>query len=104
MSYPSQGGGAPAAVPNNNMTIAVISLVLGVLCGSCLGAIPGIIAVVNAGKVGGLAASGNYGGAQEAAANARRWAIIGFVITAIVFVLIVIIQIAAANSDTSTTY
>lgn len=102
MSYPPQGGyggGPPQAAPDNNMTISVISLVVGVLCGGCLGAIPGIVAVVNAGKVGGLAASGNYGGAQEAAANARKWAMIAFVVTAVIFVAVVIINILAAGSS-----
>ena len=106
MSYPPQGGyggGAPAAAPDNNMTISVISLVVGVLCGGCLGAIPGIVAVVSAGKVGGLAASGNYGGAQEAAAKARKWAMIAFVVSAIVFVISLILNFAVlSNSDTNT--
>ncbi len=115
MSYPPQGGypppggygggyGAPAAAPANNMTMAVISLVVGVLCGGCLGAIPGIVAVVNANKVGGLAASGNYGGAQEAAGKAKTWAIIAFVVSAIVFVAGVILQLAVIGSDSSTNY
>lgn len=102
MSYPPQGGyggGPPQAAPDNNMTISVISLVVGVLCGGCLGAIPGIVAVVSAGKVGGLAASGNYGGAQEAAANARKWAMIGFAVTAVLFILGVILQLAVLGSS-----
>jgi len=85
------------------MTISVISLVVGVLCGGCLGAIPGIIAVVNAGKVGGLAASGNYGGAQEASAKARKWAMIAFIVSAVVFVVGIVLQLVVlGNTDTDT--
>lgn len=105
MSYPPPAGyggggyGAPAAAPDNNMTIAAISLAVGVFCGGCLAAIPGVVAVVNASKVKGLAASGNYGGAQEAAANARKWAMIGFVVTAVLFVLIVLLNVVASSSS-----
>lgn len=113
MSYPPPpaqpaypGGGYAAPAPNNNMPISIGSLVAGVLCGGCLGAIPGIIAVVNAGKVGNLAAQGDQAGAQTAAANARKWAIIGFVVTAVLFVLIVgaNILLGAAAEDNNTTY
>lgn len=112
MSYPPppsqpaySGGGQAVTPPNNNMPISIASLVAGVLC-TCLGGVPGIIAVVNAGKVGNLAAQGDQAGAEQAAANARKWAIIGFVVTAILFVLLVGLQVLVigATDDNNTTY
>jgi hypothetical protein len=85
------------------MAISVVSLVVGIMCGCLVTAIPGIMAVVQASKVNGLAAAGNVGGAHEAAAKARKYAIIGFIVTAVAFVLIAGIYIAAfALSDDNT--
>jgi hypothetical protein len=110
MSYPPQGGyggyggGAP---PKNNMTISVVSLVLG-LSGCILFAIPGIMAVMQASKVNGLAQAGQHGAAVEAAGKARRLAIIGLVISGIAIVLaivaVVLIIVFADDTSTTTTY
>jgi hypothetical protein len=101
VSYPPQGGGAP---PKNNMAISIVSLVIG-LSGCVLFAIPGIMAVVQAGKVNGLAQSGQHGAAVEAAAKARRYAIIGLVISGIAIVLgiILFVVVVALGDDNSTT-
>ena len=104
MSYPPQGGHGGSAPPNN-MGIAIASLVAGIMCGCGVTAIPGVFAVVQANKVQGLAVSGQHGAATEAAAKARKYAMLGFVVTAVAFVLIVGLYIAlfalADNADST---
>lgn len=103
MSYPPQGGYA-AAPPKNNMTISIVSLVIG-LSGCVVFAIPGIMAVVQAGKVNNLALTGQHAAAVEAAAKARRYAIIGLVISGVVvalFVLFVVLAIVFGDSSSTT--
>ena len=81
--YSQQGYGYGYSGPpvKNNMAIAIVSTVVGFLCG-CLGVIPGIIAIVMAGQVNGKLAHGDVAGAQQSAKNARTLAIIAFVIAA----------------------
>jgi len=105
MSYPPQGsGGYGGAPPKNNMGISIVSLVIG-LSGCVLFAIPGIMAVVQAGKVNSLAQQGQHGAAVEAADKARRYAIIGLVISGIAIVVGIIgfVLLVALSDDTTST-
>jgi hypothetical protein len=103
MGYPPPGaGGHGGAPPKTNMTISIVSLVVG-LSGCVIFAIPGIMAVVQAGKVSSLAQQGHLGAAQEASAKARRYAIIGLVISGVAAVIgIGLFVLAIALSDDST--
>lgn len=109
MSYPPPGGygggygGGSGPPPKNNMVISVVSLVVG-LSGCILLAIPGIMAVIQAGKVNGLAQSGQQAAAVEAAAKARRLAIIGLVISgiAVAVAIVFFVLVIAFSDDTST--
>ncbi len=85
----SDGRSAPAGAPPTNMGIAGASLGVGLFCGGLVGMIPGILAIIQANKVTALYTAGDVAGATEASAKAKRLAVIGFVLTAIVFVLIV---------------
>jgi hypothetical protein len=63
-----------------------------VLC--CLPA--GVVSIVYAAKVNGLYESGQYAQAQEAAANAKRWAIISAVAAVAVTVVYLIFAVLMA--------
>jgi len=101
MSY---SGSPQLSPPANNQGLAIGSVIAGVLCGGCLGVIPGIVALVSASKVNNLHAQGDAHGALEAARRARTWAIIGFVVSAVIFVIVVVLQVAVLNSSDTTTY
>jgi len=69
---------APQSFPPKNwMTESIIFTVLSVIC-CCnpIALITGIVAIVNAGKVNGMFASGNVTGATESAKTAKMWALI----------------------------
>lgn len=91
-------GGAPVAQPENNMKLAVGALVAGILCGGCLGIIPGVVSLVQANKVNGLYQTGDMAGATAAADKAKTWAYIGFGVSAVIFVVVVILNVAAGSS------
>ncbi len=63
--------------PNNNMVLAIISMIMG-CCSPCLlpGLILGIIAVVNANKVNSSFDAGDIQGAEKAAKNAKTFSYI----------------------------
>jgi hypothetical protein len=100
---PSPYGGQPA--PDNYLVWAILCTVL-----CCLPF--GIVSLVYSTKVSGLWAQGQYGEAQAAAANAKKWAIIGAIVGPIVSVIFVVIYIAFIAavvvhdlpSTTTTTY
>ena len=80
--------------PDNNMVWAILCTIL-----CCLPL--GIVSIVYSSKVDGLYAQGDYAGAQEAADNAKKWAMwgaIGGVIATIIICVIYGIAIAGAMS------
>jgi hypothetical protein len=85
----------------NNMALAVVSLVVGVLCGCLIGSIPGIVAVVFASQVRTKYAMGDAAGATRSARLARTWAIVGFAVTAGLLVLSLIGGFVDAFTTTS---
>lgn len=87
-----QPGQQPPMKPDNNMVWAILCTIL-----CCLPL--GIVSIVYSSKVDGLYAQGDYAGAQEAADNAKKWAMwgaIGGVITTIIVCVIYGIAIAGA--------
>ena len=86
--YGAPQGGYPAQQrPDSN-------LVWGILC-AVLCCLPlGIVSIVYASKVSGLWAQGRYAEAQEASANAKKWAIWGAVAGVIVGIIYAIIAAA----------
>lgn len=91
---PAGGYGTPA--PNNNLVIAI----LGLLCCWPLG----IPAVVFAAQVNGKWASGDQAGAIDAAAKAKKFAIIALALGIIATVLYLLLVIVGAIGSASSGY
>jgi hypothetical protein len=90
--YGAPQGGPPTQQPDSN-------LVWGILC-TVLCCLPlGIVSIVDASKVSGLWAQGRYAEAQEASANAKKWAIWGAVAGVIVGIIYAIIAMAGGMSN-----
>ena len=81
--------GNQGSKPDNNMLWAILSTLF-----CCLSL--GIVAIINAAKVDGLYRSGDYSGAQEAADNAKKYALYGLVIGIIWIVVYFFILMAGA--------
>lgn len=101
-NYPPPGGygpygGAPAPHVNNNLVWAILSTVF------CCWPL-GIVAIVKAAKVDGLAARGDYAGAQAAADSARTWSIWSAISVVVFYVIAIAIALIAGAFDASTTY
>ena len=91
---PPPPGGAPAAQPNNNL---VLGILVTVLC--CLPL--GIVSIVKSTQVSGLWAQGRVAEAQQAADDAKKYAIWGAIAGVIVFVIVVIFNLVVGFSATS---
>jgi hypothetical protein len=108
--YPPSGYppsyGVPAYGPpqiNNNMAIAVVSLVVGLL-GCMITGIPGLVAVIMASQVNSKLAAGDVNGAVLSARHAKVWAIVGLALAAavlVVFFVFLIVEAASVGSTTS---
>jgi Interferon-induced transmembrane protein len=85
-------GGFPTQQPDSNLVWGILSTVL-----CCLPL--GIVSIVYASKVSGLWAQGRYAEAQEASANAKKWAIWGAVAGVIVGIIYGIIAAAGGMSN-----
>ncbi len=101
---PPQPGWQVAPEPENYLVWAILCTVL-----CCLPL--GIVSIVYSTKVSGLWAQGRYAEAQEAANNAKKWAIIGAIVGAVAAVIFVLIYVVAGvfvvshlPSTTTTTY
>ena len=81
--------GNQGSKPDNNMLWAILCTLF-----CCLPL--GIVAIINAAKVNGLYRSGNYSDAQEAADNAKKYALYGLIAGIVVFVVYFIIGFAGA--------
>ena len=81
--------GNQGSKPDNNMLWAILCTLF-----CCLPL--GIVAIINAAKVDGLYRSGDYSGAQEAANNAKKYALYGLVIGIIWIVIYFFILMAGA--------
>jgi hypothetical protein len=92
---PFPQGGVPAGPPNNNL---VWGILVTVLC--CLPL--GIVSIVKSTQVSGLWAQGRAAEAQQAADDAKKYAVWGAIAGVIVFVIVVIINIVVGFSATST--
>ena len=84
-----QPGQQPPMKPDNNLVWAILSTIL-----CCLPL--GIVAIVYASKVDGLYNQGDYAGAQEAADNAKKYAVMG-AICGLVFIGIAFILFVLSN-------
>ncbi|MDS1114545.1 CD225/dispanin family protein [Gordonia westfalica] len=98
-SYP--GGVAPGPEPDNNLVWAILTTVL-----CCLPL--GIVAIVKSTSVSKLWAAGDFAGAQQAADDAKKWAMWGAIIGVVGSILIVVayfviaVLIIGASATTST--
>ena len=93
-AYPPPQGGAQ---PNNNLVWAIL---VTVFC--CLPL--GIVSIVKATQVSGLWAQGRYAEAQQAADDAKKWAMWGAIIGAIIIVIVIIINLATGMSAMNSGY
>ena len=75
-----QPGQQPPMTPDNYLVWAILSTIL-----CCLPL--GIVAIVYSSKVDGLYNQGDYAGAQEAADNAKKWAMWSAIISIVILVL-----------------
>jgi hypothetical protein len=90
--YGAPQGGYSAQQPASN-------LVWGILC-TVLCCLPlGIVSIVYASRVSGLWAQGRYGEAQQASANAKKWAIWGAVAGVIFGIIYAVIAMAGGMSN-----
>ena len=90
----------PAAQPSNNLVLAIL---VTLFC--CLPF--GIVAIVKSSQVNGLWAQGQYAAAQQSAAAAKKWALVGAAVGIASFVLYgILIAAGVINMDfeTETTY
>lgn len=92
---PPPQGGTPAGQPNNNL---IWGILVTVFC--CLPL--GIVSIVKSTQVSGLWAQGRAAEAQQAADDAKKYAVWGAIAGVIVFVIVVIINIVVGVSATST--
>lgn len=93
-SAPPPVGGTGGTPPSNNLVLAI----LGLLCCWPIG----IPAVVFAAQVNGKWASGDHAGAVEAAAKAKKFAIIALVLGIIATVIyLIMIMMGVARTETT---
>ena len=83
------GGGSGEAVQNY-----LVQSILVFLC--CCWPL-GIVAIINAAKVNGLVASGDYGAARDASAAAKKWSTFGAIAGVVVWVVAIIFQVVAGG-------
>jgi hypothetical protein len=89
--YPAAGENPPAAgAPDNNLVWGVLALIC------CLPF--GIMSIVKATQVSGLWAQGQYGAAQAAADDAKKWAMWGAVAGAVVIVIYLLVMTTQMTS------
>lgn len=81
--YNQAAGQPPMPKPDNNLVLAII-------CTACCCLPAGIYAIIRANDVNNLYAQGNYQGAAKAAADAKKWSLIGMGASAVVWVLYLI--------------
>ena len=96
---PGYAPGGPAV--KNHMGVAIVSLVVGLVCG-CLGVVPGVVAVVMAAQVNGKLGQGDLAGAQASAGNARTWAIVAFVVAGVLTLGWILLTAATGSFNYST--
>lgn len=89
--YGGPQGGIPGQQPDSNL---VWGILVTVLC--CLPF--GIVSIINAAKVSGLWASGQYAQAQKASDDAKKWAIYGAIAGVVVGVIYAVIALAGGMS------
>ena len=92
---PPAQGGAPAGQPDNNL---IWGILVTVLC--CLPL--GIVSIVKATQVSGLWAQGRVAEAQQAADDAKKFAVWGAIAGVIVFVVVVILNLVVGFGAMST--
>ena len=105
---PAYGQQSAQVCPENHLTKAIISTVMGFLCCGIIGSIFGIISIVSANNVDKFWRSGNYDEAHRQSKKANTWANIGIIVSIVVFVLTIInaicIGLFAASLDSNDFY
>jgi len=97
--YPPPGGGYPPPGPPGGGVQPDSHLVWAILV-TLFCCLPlGIVSIVKATQVSGLWAQGRYAEAQQASADARKWAMWGAIIGAVVIVISIIINVAVLGSS-----
>jgi Interferon-induced transmembrane protein len=94
MAQPSVWGGQPSTLhkPNNYLVWSILATLF-----CCLPL--GIAAIVNAAKVDGLWHSGDYYGAQRAAAQAKKWCAWSVGIGLVLIVLYFVAEVMGSSAE-----
>ena len=87
---PAYGQQSAQVCPENHLTKAIISTVMGFLCCGIIGSIFGIISIVSANNVDKFWRLGNYGEAHNQAKKANTWANVGIIVSIVGFILAII--------------
>lgn len=87
---PAYGQQSAQECPENHLTKAIISTVMGVLCCGIIGSIFGIISIGSANNVDKFWRTGNYDEAHRQSKKANTWANIGIIVSIVAFVLAII--------------
>ena len=96
-NFPPPGSGAPSGQPDNNLVWGILATVL-----CCLPL--GIVSIVKATQVSGLWAQGRYPEAQQAADDAKKFAMWGAIAGVVVIVLYLVFSLVVGVSMFSTSY
>ena len=87
-----RGGRGDEVIPPNYLTQAILVTL-------CCGCVPlGIVAIIQAARVNGLIAQGDYEGARRATESAKMWCIISFVLGLLGSFGYIAIQVMAQNN------
>lgn len=90
MGQPPMGGGPVGQPPQNYLVWAILSTV-------CCCLPTGIYSILRSVKVNELWQAGDFAGAQAAAEDAKKWAIIGAALGAVAVTISIIFQALALN-------
>ena len=82
-NYNQAAGQPPVPKPDNNLVLAII-------CTACCCLPAGIYAIIRANDVNNLYAQGNFQEAAKAAADAKKWSLIGMGVSAVIWLLYLI--------------
>lgn len=86
------GGGGPPPQIKNYLVESILALV-------CCGGLFAIPAIIYAAQVNGKIAAGDYNGAMQSSANAKKWLIIAVCIGVVCNLAVIGIQVVAAISQ-----
>lgn len=86
LNYNQASGQPPMPKPDNNLVLAII-------CTACCCLPAGIYAIIRANDVNNLYGMGRYQEAVNAAADAKKWSLIGMGVSAVLWVIYILFYV-----------